>query len=37
MDLKDNIAKYEAANGPIKNSEMTPPISMNFGGPAAQA
>lgn len=37
MALKDNIAKYEAANGPIKNIEMTPPIPMNFGGPAAQA
>jgi len=37
--LKDNIAKYEAAHGPIKNAEgpggmMVP---MNFGGPSAQA
>ena len=37
--LKDNVAKYESANGPIKNIEgIVPPIiPMNFGGPAAQA
>jgi hypothetical protein len=37
--LKDNIAKYEAIHGQIKNMEsMTPPIiPMGFGGPAAQA
>jgi hypothetical protein len=38
--LQDNIAKYEAVNGPIKNVKpgmdpMMPP--MNFGGPTAQA
>ncbi len=37
--LKENIAKYEAINGPIKNVEGFGPgvIPMNFGGPAAQA
>lgn len=36
--LKDNIAKYEAAHGTIKNVEpMNPVIPINFGGPAAQA
>ena len=37
--LKDNVAKYESTNGPIKNIEgIVPPIiPMNFGGPAAQA
>ena len=37
--LKDNIAKYEALHGPIKNTEgMAPPMMpMGFGGPAAQA
>jgi len=37
--LKDNVAKYESVNGPIKNIEgIVPPIiPMNFGGPAAQA
>lgn len=37
--LQDNIKKYEAVNGPIKNNpgsdQMLPP--MNFGGPTAQA
>ena len=34
--LEDNIAKYEAANGPIKkNNPNNPP--MGFGGPIAQA
>lgn len=36
--LKDNIAKFEATNGPIKvdgGGQVTFP--MNFGGPAAQA
>lgn len=39
MALKENISKYEAANGPIKNVEGfgSPGIPMNFGGPAAQA
>jgi hypothetical protein len=36
--LKDNIAKYEAVNGVIKNVDPMPSvIPMNFGGPAAQA
>ena len=37
--MKDNIAKFEALHGPIKNVEgMTGPvIPMSFGGPAAQA
>lgn len=34
--LKDNISKFEAVHGPIKDTEM-PSIPMNFGGPAAQA
>jgi hypothetical protein len=40
MALQDNIKKYEAVHGPIKNVKpgsdpMMPP--MNFGGPTAQA
>lgn len=40
LALQDNIKKYEAIHGPIKNvksgpESMMPP--MNFGGPAAQA
>jgi len=37
--LKDNIAKYEAAHGPIKQVEgqSNMLIPMNFGGPSAQA
>ncbi|MBN2612031.1 MAG: DUF3467 domain-containing protein [Bacteroidales bacterium] len=37
--LKDNIAKFEAAHGAIKNVEGSggPVIPMNFGGPTAQA
>ena len=40
MALQDNIAKYEAQHGPIKNVKpgidpTMPP--MNFGGPTAQA
>ncbi len=34
--LHDNISKFEAVHGPIKDSEF-PPIPMNFGGPTAQA
>ncbi|HRN37558.1 MAG TPA: DUF3467 domain-containing protein [Flavobacteriales bacterium] len=34
--LADNVQKYEAVHGPIRESEM-PEIPMNFGGPAAQA
>lgn len=34
--LQENIAKFEAVNGPIKDvDEMQLPV--NFGGPAAQA
>ena len=36
MALSDNIVKYEAVNGEIKNDE-NPGIPMNFGGPTAQA
>jgi len=37
--IKDNIAKYETAHGPIKNIEGSggPVIPLNFGGPTAQA
>ena len=37
--LQDNIQKYEAVHGKIKNIEGggTPNIPMNFGGPTAQA
>lgn len=38
--LKENIAKYEAVNGQIKNVEGfggPTAIPLNFGGPAAQA
>ena len=34
--LEDNIAKFEAAHGPIDTQE-EPPFPMNFGGPTAQA
>jgi hypothetical protein len=39
MALKDNIAKYEATHGAIRNSEGQDSmlIPMNFGGPSAQA
>ena len=35
--LKDNIAKFEATNGPIKVDGQTAAFPMNFGGPTAQA
>jgi len=37
--LQDNISKYEAIHGKIKNIEGggAPNIPMNFGGPTAQA
>ncbi len=35
--LKDNIAKYEATHGPIKDTDNANMIPMNFGGPTAQA
>lgn len=34
--LADNVQKYEAVHGPIREAEM-PEIPMNFGGPPAQA
>jgi hypothetical protein len=39
LALKDNIAKFESAHGPIKDVESSgaPHIPMNFGGPTAQA
>ena len=39
MALKDNISKFEATNGPIKQVEGAggAMIPMNFGGPTAQA
>jgi len=39
MALKDNIAKFEAAHGTIKQAEGQGDklIPMNFGGPSAQA
>ncbi len=36
--LKENISKFEAANGVIKGTEgPNPGFPMNFGGPTAQA
>lgn len=37
--LQDNIQKYEAAHGPIKNVDRTsgPILPMSFGGPTAEA
>jgi hypothetical protein len=39
MALKDNLAKFESAHGPIKEIESSggTPIPLNFGGPTAQA
>jgi hypothetical protein len=39
LALKDNIAKYEAVHGPIKQAEGQNGmlVPMNFGGPSAQA
>ncbi len=34
--LADNVQKYEAVHGSIRETEM-PEIPMNFGGPTAQA
>jgi hypothetical protein len=34
--LKENIGKYEAVHGPIKDVEV-PSLPMNLGGPTAQA
>jgi hypothetical protein len=35
--LKDNIDKYEAAFGPVKQSEDIPSFPMNFGGAMGEA
>ncbi len=39
MALNENIAKYEAANGKIKNlkNNASPIVPMNFGGTAGEA
>jgi hypothetical protein len=39
LALKDNITKFEAVHGPIKDVKGAVPsvIPMNFGGPTAQA
>ena len=34
--LADNVQKFEASHGPIRESDL-PEIPMNFGGPLAQA
>ena len=34
--LKENVTKYEAVNGPVKDVEPMA-IPLNFGGPTAQA
>lgn len=34
--LADNVQKFEAVHGPIRETDM-PEIPMNFGGPPAQA
>lgn len=35
--LKENVAKFEQANGPIKDTEQPNAFPLNFGGPAGQA
>ena len=35
--LRENIAKYEASHGKIRNQEAPHGIPMNFGGPATEA
>jgi len=35
--LKDNVGKFEAAHGVIKDSEALNAVPLNFGGPTAQA
>lgn len=37
MALKDNIAKFEAANGPIRVDQGSGALPLTFGGPIAQA
>jgi len=35
--LSDNISKYEAIHGPIKQTDGTPKFPMNFGGAIGEA
>ena len=35
--LNDNIGKFESVHGPIKDSDPTGGIPLNFGGPSTQA
>ncbi|MAY84761.1 MAG: hypothetical protein CMP59_11580 [Flavobacteriales bacterium] len=35
--LQDNVAKFEAQNGAIRESQGGPEFPMNFGGPKAEA
>ncbi|MCE7994554.1 MAG: DUF3467 domain-containing protein [Roseivirga sp.] len=35
--LKDNVEKYEAAFGPVKQSDEVPRFPMNFGGTMGEA
>jgi hypothetical protein len=39
LALQDNVKKYEAMHGPIKNADKPggPVLPMNFGGPTAEA
>ena len=37
LALNDNVKKFEAQHGTIKDTEMPPPLPMNFGGPPAMA
>lgn len=37
LALQDNIHKYEAANGRIKDQDENPGFPMNFGGTVGQA
>lgn len=35
--LGENVKKYEAMHGPIKDIQAPPPMPMNFGGPVGEA
>ena len=37
MALRDNVSKYEATHGKIKNLAQATAMPMNFGGPTAEA
>lgn len=37
LAMKDNLAKFEKAFGPIPDPPQGPVLPMNFGGPTAQA